>query len=249
MPTVEEMFSKPDYLGATLSPSGRYLAVIAPVDGGRRGVGIIDLESRKAVGSFAAGDMDVVRVAWQTDERMIAFPGDLQRVAGDARVRAGMVAVNRNGGAQRALATRGFERPASVALLRTLPASSEVLLTARESSRQSLDLYRYDTLTGTRTLLSFESPGHVSRWVVDFDGVARAAVADDVDRDVSAWYVRRGRDDAWTKVEEAKLGRPTRIRCSSIRTASCCTFPHAETVIGAPSTNTTSMPGAGARPS
>jgi len=32
-PTVEEMFGKPDYLGATLSPSGRYLAVIAPVDG------------------------------------------------------------------------------------------------------------------------------------------------------------------------------------------------------------------------
>ena len=122
-PTVEEMFSKPDYLGATLSPSGRYLAVIAPVDAGRRGVGIIDLESRKAVGNFAAGDLDVVRVAWQTDERMIAFPGDLQRVAGDARVRAGMVAVNRNGGAQRVLATRGFERPGSVALLRMLPAS------------------------------------------------------------------------------------------------------------------------------
>lgn len=62
-PTVEEMFGKPDYLGATLSRSGRYLAVIAPIDGGRRGVGIIDLDSRKAVVNLAAGDSDVVRVA------------------------------------------------------------------------------------------------------------------------------------------------------------------------------------------
>ena len=57
-PTVEEMFGKPDYLGATLSPSGRYLAVIAPVDGGRRGVGIMVAINRN-------GDSQRVRNAQQ----------------------------------------------------------------------------------------------------------------------------------------------------------------------------------------
>jgi len=51
-PTVEEMF------GATLSPSGRYLAVIAPVDGGRRGVGIMVAINRN-------GDSQRVRNAQQ----------------------------------------------------------------------------------------------------------------------------------------------------------------------------------------
>jgi dipeptidyl aminopeptidase/acylaminoacyl peptidase len=71
----------------------------------------------------------------------------------------------------------------------------------------SRDLYRYNTATGAKTLLSFESPGPVSYWVVDFDGVPRAAVTDDLDHDMSAWYVRKIGSDAWTKVEEAKLLR------------------------------------------
>jgi hypothetical protein len=179
-PTVEEMFGKPDYLGATLSPSGRYLAVIAPVDGGRRGVGI-------------------------------------------------MVAINRNGDSQRVLATRSkFERPWSVALLRTLPASTEVLLTARESSRNSLDLYRLDTLrleklfsyrrsVDSRTMASARSVRYRA-----CDGLSIPALLT-----IPAKSVPRGcrSSSIFTAVRTCRrMSGATTARCSSSRRAAtpCC---------------------------
>lgn len=216
--SVEEFFRKAQYGGAALSPSGRYLAVVAPV-GEHRGLGIIDLETRAAQPTMTAGDGDVLRIVWQNDERLIVFVGDLQRVAGEPRRESGIVAVNRDGSKPRVLARieyrvtagsnihRSFERPWSVSLERTIPGTNEVLVSARERSIQSLDLYRYDTVTGAKTLLSFESPGDVSHWVVDFDGVPRAAVTDDVDHDTSAWYVRKSGSDAWIQVEQATYRR------------------------------------------
>src|SRR6266576_3937088 len=217
-PSVEDFFRKSQYGGAVLSPSGRYLAVIVPV-GGRRGLGIIDLDTRTAVRTMTAGDGDLVRIVWQNDERLIAFLGDLQEVAGEPPREWGMVAVNRDGTDLRVLARRqgtaanrssthrSFDRPWMVNLLRPIVGTHDVLLTARERDIKSLDLYRYDTVTGEKTLLSFDSPGNVERWVVDFDGIPRAAVSADVDHDTSAWFVRKSAKDAWTKVGEAKLGR------------------------------------------
>jgi dipeptidyl aminopeptidase/acylaminoacyl peptidase len=104
---------------------------------------------------------------------------------------------------------QGFERPWSVRLDRTIRGSNEVLVTALERSVKGWDVYRVDTVTGGKALLTFDSPGNVSRWVVDFDGVPRAAVRDDVDRDESAWYVRKSEKAPWTEVEKAKFGRLT----------------------------------------
>ena len=215
-PSVEEFFRKAQYLGAELSPGGRYLAVIAPV-GEHRGLGIIDLEKHLALPTITAAAGDVVAIRWQNDERLIIVTGDLQEVASEPPIRSAMVAVNRDGSNQRDVAAyavsmglqiaHGFERPWSVGLERIILGTNEVLLTARERDINSLDLYRYDTTTGAKTLLSFESPGNVIRWVTDFDGVPRAAVTSDVDHDTSAWYVRKSGTEPWTKVEEAKLDR------------------------------------------
>jgi dipeptidyl aminopeptidase/acylaminoacyl peptidase len=217
-PPVEDFFRKSQYGGAVLSPNGRYLAVIAPV-GERRGLGIIDLDTRTALRTMTAGDGDVVRIVWQNEERLIAFLGDLQEVTGEPPREWGMVAVNRDGSDLRVLARkegavanrsqtrRSFERPWTVDLQRAIVGTNDVLLTARERDIKSLDLYRYDTVTGEKALLSFDTPGNVSRWVVDFDGVPRAAVSHDVDHDTSAWFVRKSAKDGWTKVEETKFGR------------------------------------------
>ncbi|HEV2220605.1 MAG TPA: prolyl oligopeptidase family serine peptidase [Casimicrobiaceae bacterium] len=209
-PTVEDFFRRPQYLGAQLSPNGHYLAVIAPV-GEQRGVAVIDLDRKAVVRMKSPGDGDVLRVQWQNDKRLIVFVGDLQQVAGEPPRESGIVAVNRDGSDSRVLTAmsgeRGFFRAWSVQVQRVLVGTDDVLLTARDRNVNSEDLYRYDTTTGAKTLLSFDSPGNVSRWVVDFEGVPRAAVSDDVDHDASAWYVRKGAKDPWVKVEEAKLGR------------------------------------------
>lgn len=210
--SVESFFRKAEYGGATLSPSGRQLAVIAPVEG-HRGLVVLDLDTRASTRMKSPGNGDVLRAVWQNDDRLVVVIGELQRASGEPPRESGLVAVNRDGSGSRVIAgaagDRSFERPGYVSLLRVVEGTNDILVTARDRNERSLDLYRYDTVTGKKALLSFDSPGEVSRWVVDFDGVPRAAVTQDVDHDTSAWYVRKSAQDRWTKVDEAKLGRLT----------------------------------------
>ena len=219
-PSVEDFFRRPQFGGARLSPSGRYLAVIAPV-GAHRGFAVIDLDHRNDIVRMKSpGDGDVLRVQWQTDQRLIVSIGDLQQVAGEQPQQSGIVAVDRDGSDPRviagnanvvtepsAVASKTFRRPWTVRVQRVIVGTNDVLLTARDRNVNGEDLYRYDTVTGAKTLLSFDSPGDVTRWVIGFDGVPRAAVCDDVIHDRSAWYVRKDAKDPWVEVEHAKLGR------------------------------------------
>lgn len=220
-PAAESFFRKPAYGGVTLSPNGRYLAVVAPIDG-RQGVIVLDLDTRKPTRMKSPGLGDLLRVEWQNDDRLVIVVGDRQRASGEPPHESGLVAVNRDGSDSRVIAAgaarnvagsnvaeKGFDRPWSVSLLRVVEGTNDIIVTARERNVRSLDIYRYDTVTGNKSLLSFDSPGEVARWVVDFDGVARAAVTADLDHDLSARYVRKSAQGAWSKVDEAKLGRLT----------------------------------------
>src|SRR6185312_3081786 len=196
--SVETLFRKPDYAGATLSPSGRFVAVIAPI-GDRHGIGIVDLDTGTATRMNSLfGDGDVVSVGWQTDTRLLVRLGDWQAVAGEPPREFGLFAVNRDGSDSRSI---------SGSVVHVFRGTNAILVAAARRSRTSRDLYRYDTVTNTSQLLTLDSPGNVVRWVVDFDGVPRAAVTGSVDDDTSAWYVRAGPDAKWVKVDEAKLGR------------------------------------------
>lgn len=218
VPSLEELFRRPPHFGATLSPSGRYLALVAPV-GEHRGLGIIDLDTLKALPNLTADGGDVLRIVWQSDERLIVDLGDMQAVAGEQPRLWGSVAINRDGSyprplarpyaplSSRSVARRDFEHPWTLEVVRVIPGGNEILVAARELSLASVDLYRYDTATGAKSLLSFGSPGNVRYWVVDFANVPRVAVVDDLDRDTSAWYVRKSADEPWIKVAEAKHGR------------------------------------------
>ncbi|MBS0325227.1 MAG: S9 family peptidase [Proteobacteria bacterium] len=216
VPSVEDFFRKPSYGRPELSPDAKSLAVIAPV-GDHLGVGVIDLDSKKVMTMKAPADADAIRVAWINDKRLVITIGDLNRATGDPPTARGYVVVDRDGSDQRILggynaptvnltASGGFKRPWSVSLVRPIEGTSDVLVTALDRDVKSLDLYRYDTETGRAKLLSFESPGYVTRWVADFDNVPRAAVSEDVDDDKAAWYVRKSAGSPWIRMEEAHVG-------------------------------------------
>jgi len=196
---VERFFAKPDYGGAALSPSGRYVAAIAPIEG-HHGLVVMDLDTHAATRMKSPGDGDVIGVTWQTDQRMLVRIGDLRAVAGEPPRERGLVAVDRDGSNSRVLWGT---------LAHVFRGTDTVLIAARSRSRRSVDLYRVGTQTRSSELVTVDSPGNVSRWVLDFDGVPRAAVSDSIDDDTSAWYVRAGAKAPWIKVEEAKLGRLT----------------------------------------
>ena len=217
VPSVEDFFRKPAYGRPELSPNARYLAVIAPV-GEHLGVGVIDLDSKKVTTMAPPSDSDAYRVQWINDDRLVVSIGDLNRATGDPPTPRGYVIVDRDGSDQRLLGgynrvridstihEGGFKRPWSVSLIRPIEGTNDLLVTALDRDIKSRDVYRYDTETGRAKLLSFESPGYVTHWVVDFDNVPRAAVTDDIDNDKEAWYVRKSADSPWIKMEEAHVG-------------------------------------------
>ncbi|MGH8713581.1 MAG: alpha/beta fold hydrolase [Casimicrobiaceae bacterium] len=202
---VETFFKKPLYGSPVLSPSGRYLAVTTPVNG-RLNVGVLDLDDRKVTPITSFNAADVIDITWQSDDRMVVTAGDLRRGTGEPPQYLGVFAVDRDTSHAMAF-MKHFERPYYLRFVREIPDTNDVLVAAYERTRDSLDLYRFDTVTGQKKLLSFDSPGNVSRWVVDFDGVPRAAVSDDLDHDKSAIYVRGSAAAGWQKIEEAGLER------------------------------------------
>jgi len=216
--TVETFFQKPKYGDAQLSPSGRYLAVLVPIKG-RLNLGIVDLDARTVNAVTAFDDADVLAVMWQTDERLVVDWGDLHRGTQEPSNSFGFWSVDRDGThplrldsgcapmANSRCPPSAWRHPESLRLVQTIPGTNDVFLSAYERSERSRDIYRVDTRTGARRLLSFESPGSASTWVFDFDGVPRAIVVDDLDHDKSAWYVRKSADIPWEKVSEAGLGR------------------------------------------
>jgi dipeptidyl aminopeptidase/acylaminoacyl peptidase len=213
---VETFFKKPLYGNPVLSPSGRYLAVTTVVHG-RRNLGVLDLDDRKVTPVTGFTAADVIEVVWLNDDRLVVTVGDIKRGTGEPPQYLGVFAANRDASSPMAISKHferasgadvAFARGVGVDFVREIPGSNDIIVESYYRTRESLDLYRFDTVTGQKTLLSFDSPGNVRRWIVDFDGVPRAAVSDDLDHDKSTIYVRGGAP-GWQKIEEAGLGRLT----------------------------------------
>jgi len=79
----------------------------------------------------------------------------------------------------------------------------------RLRSRDSADLYNFNTETGQTKLLTFDSPGNVAGWILDRNKVPRVAVRDEerVGKEVftkrNVW-LRSGENGKWEKIHEYK---------------------------------------------
>lgn len=199
---VEKFYQKAQYGGAAISPSGRYVAVLTPWRD-RRNVAILDLETRKPNLASTLENADAISVIWLNDNRLIVTFGDLQRGTGEPPRQSGVVAVDRDGSNVRQLPS-SFSRPRTMGILRGISGTDDVLVTSRDRSATSVDVYRLNTRTGTKELLTHETPGDVNSWVLDFDNVPRAAVTSNLEKDTTAWYVRDAKDSPWKLVAQGK---------------------------------------------
>ena len=216
---VEDFFKNPRFTQVTLSPSGRYLAAIIPLND-RRNIAVIDLNDTTQVNVITAfKESDVRSIAWVNDDRLVYSLVDLQRPLAD-QLGAGLFAVNRDATAYRELSAvevrdaRGNRATASVPRYAALHdvmrpvQGDDIIVTSNERNLRFPDLFRMDTRTGRKTLITETRPGDVVRWVIDRDYVARAAVttADkfSADKDKlkqTVWY-RESATAPWRKVVE-----------------------------------------------
>ena len=204
----EPYFSHEDLDAARLSPSGKLLAALMPVNG-RRAVVSMDLVTRKPRVVTAIDGHDICSLDWVNDKRLVFSVCDLSSGLGDQRG-GGLFAIDVDGSDFRTLAPtvkglrdRGqriyrYTRLADV----LYDGSDDVLVLSNDRSERFPDLYRLDTRGGRRTILTYDSPGDAASWVADRNGVVRAAVTVEKGGVLTRSWWRPAADAKWQMIGE-----------------------------------------------
>ncbi|TAG03886.1 MAG: S9 family peptidase [Betaproteobacteria bacterium] len=180
---VEDFFRRPDLQRPMLSPDGNHLGFLAR-SGGRLGLAVIDLEKRTSRFVATLTEADVVEFHWVNSNRLVFVSGNVSDPAGLVAPwrTGGLFAVDRDGTDARRLALPFGDgnaivvRPRSTRFLANVSeASDEIIVASNERTFDSSDVYRLNTRTARRTLLTYDNPGDVMSWALDRDGVPRAA--------------------------------------------------------------------------
>lgn len=204
---VEPFFRHADYGSFKISPSGKYVAGIVPVNG-RGGLVAIDLDTRKPGHATTVNVSDIGWFEWVNDDRLVFTVIDLQTGGGMQRG-TGLFTVKPDGRQFQVLArppAGNFQRtPRLTRFLAALnDGSDDILVIANDSNERYFDVYRMNVDTGRKTLQSLDKPGDVVRWVADRKGAVRAAVTAEKDGNTRVYW--RPSDSApWEKIGEYRL--------------------------------------------
>ena len=193
---VETLFRKAEYRSLNFSPDQKFMAALVPVNS-RYNLIILDLDKRSATRVTNLPNADVLSFFWASNDRIIFRTGNEAEI-GVARGDGGLFAVNKDGSGSRVLVaptaeTQGqFVPRLTTVLARIKDNKDEVLVSANDRDAETQDIYRMNIFTGRKTLISFDSPGKVSDWVLDRNNAARAAFTSDAKATVSRFVYRSG---------------------------------------------------------
>lgn len=209
-PAVEDLFRHSKLSNATLSPNGQFLAALAPVNG-RLNLVVVDLKGKSSVAVTAFKENDVSNIRWVNSKRLVYSTIDLKAGLGEQRG-GGFYAIDRDGQAPREITSsvgnmilngvRVYRYTSMLA--RVGDESDEIFAVSNERSERFTDVYRLNTRSGAKELLTFDAPGGVSNWVVDRAGVPRAAVQIEKAEIFKLW-VRPTAGASWKLVYESSL--------------------------------------------
>lgn len=192
---VETFMRRGEFGSMSISPKGDRLAATVPFKG-RDNLVVVDLnkKTRNVITSFEKDD--VIDFRWINNERLTLRVADGRDALGRVTFR-GTYAIDVDGSNLRDLSNLRGLVP-----LRTIPGDTagEIFVTMRERARRTADVYKLNTNTGKSQLLSFDAPGEVSSWVLDWNNVPRVAFTTDVDTtEQTVWY-RDSADGKWTEL-------------------------------------------------
>lgn len=211
---VEAFFKRAQYSEMLLSPNAERLAALTPFKN-RNNLVVIDLGNRTRNVITAFETLDVADFYWVNSERLCLRVADGQEVSGRQNYR-GTYCVDQDGKDLRDFTKLGVRNPAlgGYSNIRALAlandGSPDLFVAMPERTRDSLDVYRFNTKTGRSQILSFDSPGYVARWVLDRNNVARVAVSEPERKNKSSpvyrqvWY-RDSAEAKWEKIFESEM--------------------------------------------
>lgn len=206
-PTIPaEDFARPAKLrNPAFSPDGERFAAVQEVDG-RMNLVAAEMRARKLTRVTSFTSVDVAGYRWISNTRIVFSVYDAKLGLTEQRG-GGLFAVNFDGSEPKELSptakdcdARGQVCRQTRFFSRIWGSEDEILAVANDRDLETEDLYRLNTRTGRKTLLTEQNPGKVESWFVDANLVPRAARSfDDRARESTFWF----RDDAkakWRKV-------------------------------------------------
>ncbi|MET0267276.1 MAG: alpha/beta fold hydrolase [Duganella sp.] len=214
-PPIGDFFENPEFSGALLSPSGKYLAVRIGSKGKRERLAVVTLADSSVKIAAALERADVGHFQWVNDERLVFTATDRTVGFGDLRHAPGLYAINRDGEKFIQLASRSGTPLFTMGSIRNrdmLPWNTRLLnqkgaqnseyiyvtkpdITA-PGQVQDVSLLKLNTLTGRWTPVS--GPDHSMRWLLDDKGEPRIATT--VKKGVSAIHYRDPATDTWREL-------------------------------------------------
>ena len=192
---IESFVRNAEFEDVSLSPDGKMLAVVARQKS-RANLAVIDLDTRKLNWVTNFDQYDVYGYQWLDSKRLtVSIVDTLDDASGNIRYR-GTFAVNTDGSGTREMG--GFS-----VLRESVEKPGTAIVLAGGRSRGP-EVYRMDTRTGQRDLLTFDNPGNVVFWIVDRRDEMRVAVSrdPDKDRDRVTLFHRADQKSPWVKLQE-----------------------------------------------
>jgi dipeptidyl aminopeptidase/acylaminoacyl peptidase len=211
---VERFMQLPAFARPSLSPDAKSVAVLAR-SRGRLNLILYELDSKKAVALTNFDDQDVISAHWVNDRRIVFSVGDYFDPSNFSGARSGgLYAVDRDGQQFRRLAQSVREALSSGAfVIRSVGFASsaqdnsdDIYVFSNERSIDSYDLYRMNSRSGRKTLLTPKSPTAANFWIVDQNDVPR--IAGGVDKLNAQMFYRADENAAWQKVHDADFRQP-----------------------------------------
>ena len=192
LPPVEDFFRKPKYSRFRLSPDGKFLAALIPANG-RRNLALIDLAGSKVTLLTSLREQDVYTYDWVGDGTLDVLIADLS-VEGRLQEIKQHVLIDMTGRILR------DSPPSIVGVLDR--AGDDLLVDGYLRSARSLDVWRYNPRTNTREILTGDSPGDVTDFVIDHAGQVRLAISIPRGGERTRLYYRADNNAKWTLLRD-----------------------------------------------
>ena len=176
---------------------------------------MIDIDKRSSKFMATLPGADIIEHVWVNSNRLACLTGNVFDAAGTASLwrSGGLFAVDHQDSAARRLALPMDDdrslmvRSRYTRVMATLADGSDnIIVAANECDFDRSDVYRLNTRTLRKPLLSYGNPGDMQAWTLDRDGMPRAAHSSKGTQ-VKVLY-RRDEKLAWIKWSEGDFREP-----------------------------------------
>lgn len=215
---LADFFKRAAYTEMVASPNGRYLATTSSL-AGRMNLVVLDLDERKATALTNYNNIDVGRLRWVGNDRILFRAVQLNAPTGqDSPQSGGLFVISRDGKEQLQLAktARQLDRAGTGGFFAMEPVANipgtteEMIVSAVVSNDDSFDLYRINLVNGRYRLLTAGRPSdRIQRWILDGKLVPRIAQARGrgASTEIITFY-RAGPDAPWQELSRYDTTKP-----------------------------------------